>query len=189
MTLSLLLGALLIFSMRIADVSLGTLRIVMLVRGRRRLAGMLGFCESLIWLLAASQVIGNLDNPLKLVAYAGGYATGTMLGATIERWIAIGQGLLRIVTPLYTPPVAPALRRAGFYVTVLNAEGRDGDVQVALSVIPRRRMNEALGIVGKANPKAFVTFEEVRTLGQQLAQSASADSRGTPWRMLAKQRK
>ncbi|MDQ3459844.1 MAG: DUF2179 domain-containing protein [Deinococcota bacterium] len=164
MTLALLLSALLIFAMRIADVSLGTMRIVMLVRGRRGLAGLLGFFESLIWLLAASQVIGNLDNPLKLVAYAGGYAAGTMLGATIERWIAMGQSLLRIVTPVATPPLAPALRKAGFYVTVVNAEGRDGDVQVSFSVIPRRRMHEVLEIVRRMNPKAFVTFEEVRSL-------------------------
>lgn len=167
MTSVILFSALLIFFMRIADVSLGTLRIVMLVRGRRSLAGLLGFCESLIWLLAASQVIGNLDNPLKLVAYAGGYAAGTMLGSTIERWIAMGQSMLRIVTPVDSPPVAPALRQAGFFVTVLNAEGRDGDVRVAFSVIPRRRMNEVIDIICRANPKAFVTFEEVSTMSAQ----------------------
>jgi uncharacterized protein YebE (UPF0316 family) len=162
MTLTLLLGALLIFAMRIADVSLGTLRIVMLVRGNRGLAGLLGFCESLIWLLAARQVITSLDNPLQIVAYAGGYATGTMLGSTIEKWIAMGHTLVRIVTPVSAKPVAPALRDKGFYVTELNATGRDGDVRVGFSVVPRRRVPEVMRIVRETCPKAFVTFEETK---------------------------
>jgi uncharacterized protein YebE (UPF0316 family) len=163
MTLSIILAALIIFSMRIMDVSLGTLRIVMLVRGRRIYAGALGFFESLIWLLAASQVIGNLDSPVKLVAYAGGYAAGTMLGSTIERWIAIGNSLMRIVLPKDAPPVADVLRGKGYYATVVNAEGRDGDVKVIFSVIPRRCTHEVLQTIKEISPSAFVTFEEVRT--------------------------
>ncbi|MBS3967871.1 MAG: DUF2179 domain-containing protein [Truepera sp.] len=160
MTVELILGALLIFAMRVVDVSLGTLRIVMLVRGRRGLAGLLSFCESLIWLLAAGQVITNLDNPLQLVAFAGGYATGTMLGSTIERWIAMGHTLLRFVTPVSAEPVAPVLRERGFYVTEINATGRDGDVRVGFSVVPRRRVPEVLKVVHETCPNAFVTLEE-----------------------------
>lgn len=160
MTITLILSALSIFAMRIADVSLGTLRIVMLVRGRRRIAGALGFCESLIWLLAAGQVLSNLDSPLKLVAYAGGYAVGTMLGGTIERWLAMGNTLMRIITPINTPQVTDDLRKAGFYVTVMNAEGRDGNVRLSFSVIPRKRMQEVLRLVKDINDKAFITFEE-----------------------------
>lgn len=163
MTFSLLLAALTIFAMRILDVSLGTLRIVMLVRGQRLHAGALGFGESLIWLLAASQVIGNLDSPIKLVAYAGGYAAGTMLGSTIERWIAMGDSLMRIVLPKDAPPVAEVLRTKGFYATVVNAEGRDGDVRIVFSVVPRKSMHEVLQTVKDISPSAFVTFEEVRT--------------------------
>jgi hypothetical protein len=73
--MSVVLSALLIFLMRLADVSLGTLRIVMLVRGRRSMAGALGFFESLIWTLAAAQVLSELDEPLKIIGYAGGFAT------------------------------------------------------------------------------------------------------------------
>ena len=54
--------------MRIADVSIGTIRIVMLVRGKRLLAGVLSFAESFVWLLAAAQVLSDLDDPVKMVA-------------------------------------------------------------------------------------------------------------------------
>lgn len=158
-TLQLVLDALLIFSLRIVDVSLGTLRIGFLVRGQRRLAGLFGFFESLVWLIAAAQVLANLDDPLKFIAYAGGYATGTMLGVSIERWIALGDTLMRVVTPVGGAPLEEELRAAGFYVTVLNARGRDGDVSVLFSVIPRRKIPAALKLLKDASPNAFVTFE------------------------------
>jgi len=91
-----LLGALGIFSLRIVDVSMGTMRIAMLVRGRRTLAGLFGFVESLVWLIAAALVFGNLDSPIQFVAYAGGYAAGTMFGSTLEKWLAISDALIRV---------------------------------------------------------------------------------------------
>jgi Uncharacterized protein conserved in bacteria len=87
--MDLLLSALAIFALRIADVSIGTLRIGFLVRGRSALAGIFSFAESLVWLVAAAQVLTSLDNPVKFVAYAGGYAAGTVLGVRIERWVAL----------------------------------------------------------------------------------------------------
>lgn len=155
-------AAALIFGLRIIDVSLGTLRIAMLVRGHQLLAGGLGFFESLVWLVAAADVLGNLDSPLKFVGYAGGYAAGTMLGTSIEKWIAIGSILLRVIERSDQPSSVEALRQAGFYATVMNARGRDGEVQIIFSVIPRRRQNEALRIVRGLNPQAYVTFEQTQ---------------------------
>lgn len=171
----LLLGALLIFVLRILDVSLGTLRIGMLVRGKRRTAGVLSFFESLIWLIAAARVLSTLESPLQFVAYAGGYATGTVLGASIERWLAVGKVVLRIIVPVNAPDVQGALRQAGFYLTTLNASGRDGEVRVMFSVVARRRTPEVMRILERVYPKAFVTIEEVTTA--QLQDIASRQDR------------
>jgi uncharacterized protein YebE (UPF0316 family) len=158
-SLPLVLSALSIFLMRIADVSLGTLRIGFLVRGKRRLAGLFGFFESLIWLVAAAQVLSNLDSVWKFIAYAAGYATGTMMGVSIERWLAMGTSLMRVVSTIDTPDTSAALREAGYYVTEINAKGRDGDVRVSFTVLPRRREQAALKIITSINPSSFVTFE------------------------------
>ena len=158
-----LLGALLIFGLRIVDVSLGTLRIGMLVRGKRGWAGLLSFFESLIWLLAAARVLSSLESPLQFVAYAGGYASGTMLGAYIEKWLAVGQVVMRVIYPVSAPDVQAPLRAAGFFVTTLNASGRDGEVRVLFSVMKRRRVGQALALLEEHSPKAFVTIEEVST--------------------------
>lgn len=158
--LSLIASAAFIFLMRIADVSLGTLRIVMLVRGRRTIAGVLAFFESIVWLIAAGQVLTNLDSPVQFIAYAAGYAAGTMSGSTVERWLALGNAMVRIIAPIDSPSVADALRERGYYVTVLNAAGRDGEVRISFSVIPRKRIPETLRLIHEINAQAFVTFEE-----------------------------
>lgn len=152
-----------IFLARLADQSIGTMRIIFLMRGRRAVSGILGFFESTIWLLAVSQVVTNIDEPLKVVAFAGGFGAGTALGGTVERWLAIGKGVLRVVAPFDSPQASVALRQAGFAVTDLNAEGRNGPVRVAFTVVPRKRKEEALEIVRTVNPAAFVTFEDVET--------------------------
>ncbi|MBT8203352.1 MAG: DUF2179 domain-containing protein [Acidimicrobiia bacterium] len=152
-----------IFVARLADQSIGTMRIIFLMRGRRAISGILGFFESGIWLLAVSQVVTNVDEPIKVIAFAGGFGAGTALGGTVERWLAIGQGVLRVVSPFDTPQAAAALRQAGFAVSVINGEGRNGPVRLAFSVVPRKRKYEALDIVRAVNPEAFVTFEDVET--------------------------
>ncbi|MEB3231672.1 MAG: DUF5698 domain-containing protein [Leptolyngbyaceae bacterium] len=66
------LGALLIFCARLSDVTIGTLRISMLVRGYRTLAASLSFVESLLWLFATSKAIQGIDNPVKILAFGRG---------------------------------------------------------------------------------------------------------------------
>lgn len=163
----LLLSALLIFAMRIADVSIGTIRIGMLVRGYRGIAGVLSFFESLLWLFATAQVLTSLDNPVKFIAFASGYAAGTMLGSTIERWLAVGKGVVQIVAPHGSPEVAPVLREHGYYATVMNGEGREGGVRITYSVIPKKKQRKALDLIYKTNTKAFVTFQEINTAEAQ----------------------
>ena len=164
MTPELFLTCLLIFSLKFINISTGTLRIMMLVRGNRLMAGALAFVESLVWVYAAGQVLTDLTNPYKILAFTSGFAIGTMFGSTLERWLALGKTLLRIVAPVDSPQVTNALRKEGYFATTINAEGRDGTVRVAFSVIPRKHMRDVERLVAQVNPQAFVTFEEVRTL-------------------------
>jgi uncharacterized protein YebE (UPF0316 family) len=155
-----LLAAFVIFLMRVTDQTLGTLRIIFLVRGRRGIAGALGFLESLVWVLAARQVLTDLDEPIKILGFAAGFGAGTMLGGTIERWMALGNRLVRIVAPVDSPHAIDELREAGYGVTVLNGEGYEGAVRVAFSVVPRRQADQVLEIIAEKNPEAFVTIED-----------------------------
>lgn len=172
--MELFLGSLLIFALRIGDVSIASVRIVTLMRGRIWLAALLGFFESLFWVSAAAIVFSNLDHPVRIITFAAGFASGTLIGGFVERWLAMGTALIRVIAPVDSPPVAEAMRAAGFQVTVLNAEGRDGEVRLNFSVMPRRRAKEALALVGEINPDAFVTVEDIRIAEIERSKRASA---------------
>jgi uncharacterized protein YebE (UPF0316 family) len=161
--MELALLSLLIFVLRVVEVGVGTIRIVLLVRERSLLAGTLGFVQSLIWVFAAGIVLTNLDSPARVVAFSLGFGVGTALGSLIEQKMALGHSILRVIAPVDSPPVADALRDAGYGVTVVNAQGLRGDVRLSFTVVPRKRTRDVLATVGRINEAAFVTVESIST--------------------------
>ena len=158
-----ILGALLIFGLRICDVSIGTLRSLYVVRGERKVAVPLAFVESLIWIFAMSKIMGQITtgNYYNMFAYSAGFATGTLLGITIERWIASGWILVRIITK--EDALTLAIRERDFGVTEVQGEGRFGEQSLLFIVAPRRRGNELLELVRETDAQAFVTVDAVNT--------------------------
>jgi uncharacterized protein YebE (UPF0316 family) len=156
-----ILGGLLIFLLRLCDVSLGTLRSLYVVRGDRRVAVPLAFCESLIWVIAISRIMKDVNggNSYNILAYAAGYAAGCFMGITIERWIASGWILVRIITK--DDVLTAAIRERDFGVTRVKGEGREGEQMILFIVAPRRRGDELLQLVTRTDANAFVTVDEV----------------------------
>jgi uncharacterized protein YebE (UPF0316 family) len=161
MLLPLLLGALKIFVLRVLDVSIGTVRVLFSMNGKRWTAAGLGLIESAIFVVAIAGVFRDLNNPWKMAGYAAGFATGTFLGISIEQWIGSGTILARILTRQASPELSGALRQRGFGVTVLSGEGRAGEIHVLLVVAPRRRSRELIESVRKHDPQAFVTVDTI----------------------------
>ena len=89
---------LIIFCSRLCDVSLGTLRSVLASKGNKKIVPYIGFFEVLLWLIAISQIMKNLNNVMCYFAWAGGYAMGSYVGLTIEEKLAIGKQVMRIIT-------------------------------------------------------------------------------------------
>ena len=89
-------NAVLIFLARICDVSIGTMRIIFVSKGKRNIAPILGFFEVLIWITAISKIMENLDNYVNFIAYAAGFATGNFVGMIIEEKLAMGILMIRV---------------------------------------------------------------------------------------------
>lgn len=151
-----------IFASRVIDVSMGTVRVVLLGRGMRVLAPILGFFEVIIWLLAIGQIMQNLTNWVCYVAYGAGFAAGNYFGLIIEQKLAVGLSMVRIITPAGTDRLKRFLRRAGYKITSLHASGRDGEVELVFTVIRRRQQNRVIRVIQRYNPGAFYTIEDVR---------------------------
>ena len=153
---------LLIFSARILDVSVGTLRIIFLARGLKYWAAILGFCESLIWILAISKVMQNLGDWQTYVAFALGFSAGNFIGIVIEERIAIGNLLIRVITKKEADELVHALWDAGYGITSVDARGETGPVMVIFSVTKRKKLPDILAIIKRYNPNAFYTIEDMR---------------------------
>ena len=150
-------GALLIFVLRIFDVSLDTMRVIFAIRGKRGIAALLGFAQAMIWIFAVGNAVKHLDSILHIVGYAGGYATGTWVGITIEQAIAYGVAQIRVVSRHAGVEIAEALRARGYGVTEFPGFGRDGSVEIVQSVVQRGQVEGVLAIIEAHDAEAFVT--------------------------------
>jgi uncharacterized protein YebE (UPF0316 family) len=163
--MELFLDLIIIFTLRMIDVALATLRIVFLSRGRKGTAAALAMVEGLIWVVAITRVISaGLEDPERIVAFAAGFAAGTYVGALVEQRLALGQSLVRVVAPVDTPQVAGILRQQGFGATVINGDGFEGEVRLTFSVVPRKKVKEVTRLVHEVNAHAFVTVEQTTSL-------------------------
>lgn len=153
---------LLIFSARILDVSLQTLRIIFVSRGLKYLAPAVGFFEVIIWLLAIRVIMQNLNNWACYIAYGAGFAMGNFIGIFIEKRLAIGNSIVRVITCKDATPLIKHLSSSGYGVTSIKAEGSEGNVHVIYIIIKRHDL-EAIGeVIRDFNPNAFYTVEDVR---------------------------
>jgi len=157
---------LLIFLARICDVSLQTMRIVFVSRGMKIIAPLVGFFEVLIWLAAIQQIMQNLNNVVCYVAYAGGFAVGSFVGIHIEKRLALGMSLVRVITNKESQELVEYLRSKDYGVTNIEAEGRKGKVNIIYMIIRRREVAHVIEIIQRFNPKAFFTIEDVSQVSE-----------------------
>jgi uncharacterized protein YebE (UPF0316 family) len=151
---------------RICDVTIGTLRIIVLSRGHKYLAPLLGFFEVLVWITVTAKIMQNLHNPVCYFAYAGGFATGNLVGIIVEQRLAMGKVVIRIITARDATQLIEMLRQNGCGVTSIPAQGSTGMVHVIFTVIKRSHLEEVEEIILKFNPRAFYSVEDVRFVSE-----------------------
>lgn len=156
----------LIFLSRIIDVSLDTLRIVFVSKGDKLIAPILGFFEILIWLMAITRIMQNLDNVSCYIAYAGGFAAGNFIGLKIEEKLAMGIQMFRIITQKDASLLIEYLSESGFGATSIEASGINGKVHIIYSVVKRSDNKRMIEIINKFNPNAFYSIEDIRKVNE-----------------------
>lgn len=153
----------LIFFARVCDVTLGTIRIIFISRGLRKMAPLLGFFEVLIWIVIIGQLVQHLQSVTAYIGYAGGFAAGNFVGMWLEDRLALGTFILRTIVTVENEELQKKIHDAGFGVTLVDAQGSYGPVKILYTVVKRRDVNKVLSIIHADSPNAFVTTEEVRS--------------------------
>ncbi len=157
---------LLIFLARICDVTIGTVRILLLARGRKKAVPLLGFIEVMIWLLAVRQVLLGMDNIVTYIAFAGGFAMGNFIGMRIEERLAVGLEVIRVITRKDATELFEHLKEQGYGVTCLDAQGATGKVNLIFTVVQRCQHDKVISIIKQFNPKAFYSVEDVKSVSE-----------------------
>lgn len=162
----LVITLILIYFFRIIEVSIGTVRIILIQKGYRKIGAILAFFEVLIWVFVASRVIDGLtEEPIKGVVYSLGFASGVYLGSLIENRLAFGKVLIQAITSEdLGENIATILRADGLGVTTINGEGKEAH-KIVLMVYANRKGKE--GIIAKIksiDEKAMVVSTDVSTL-------------------------
>ncbi|WP_167608806.1 DUF2179 domain-containing protein [Maribellus sediminis] len=174
-----LLPALIFFS-RVMDVTIGTIRIVMVSKGHKIWAPILGFFEVLIWLVAITKIIQNLDNWICYIAYGLGFAAGNYVGLIIEEKMALGIVKLQIITRKEASKLIENLKAAGYGITHHNAKGSSENVSIIYSIIKRSEIKKVEDIVKTTNPKAFYSIEDIKFVSEGVFPLGK--TRVVPWR-------
>jgi len=159
---------------RITDVSLGTLRIVLISKGFKRIAPIISFFESFVWILVAARILSSMSgnetitvlNIIQYFSYALGYAMGTFIGMKIEQKLSLGQVLVRAIATNEAESLVSTLRENKIGLTAVDASGKDGNVKVLFIVVNRTELSNVLNIIKINNPKTFYTVENVQTVNK-----------------------
>lgn len=149
---------------KIVEISIQSLKTVMMVKGQRFKAAALGFIECIIWGLAISTIIGTLgDDMFLLIFYCVGYAVGLFLGATIENKIALGTSNLELIAnDDSTEKITEYLKENEMGYTVFDGYGSTDKMNMIFIVLPRKEMPKVLKeIRRRCDNKVFVVASEV----------------------------
>lgn len=158
---------LIIFCAKIVEVSISTVRLVLINKGERVKGAILGFVEIMIWLVVVSSVLTNIaEDPIKVLIYAAAFSLGNFIGVTIESKIAVGLASIQVVVNQKDGELlAGALRDQEYGVTIIEGKGKDESVKSLLFIqLKRKKIPEAVKVIKQNNPNAYITINDIKSM-------------------------
>ncbi|NJN25332.1 MAG: hypothetical protein HC819_04820 [Cyclobacteriaceae bacterium] len=169
---------LLIFFARIADVSINTIRIIFVMNGNKFISTILGFFESLIWLVAIGQIFQHLNNWVSYVAYPGGFAMGILVGMIIEERMALGKVVVRAITSEDLTRILSYMVKQNMRYTVMSGESSTGNENIVFTVVKRDQLQSLIDEFNVCLPQAMYTVESVKKASEAGLMPESPSRRG-----------
>lgn len=164
LTANVLLGALLIFALRVFGIAISTLRVLVMMRGKKLAAFVAGFFEVLAYVIAIAEVVNNLDNIWNVLGYCLGFSVGTVVGMFLDERTASGYANVRIISRYQAQRIIEQIHAAGYGATVGWGHGRGGTVGMIVAIVGRKEADELCAIAERVDPNAFITIEDARTV-------------------------
>jgi uncharacterized protein YebE (UPF0316 family) len=158
------LAAIGIFFLRVLSIALDTVRMISVLRGKKTIAWVLGVATSMLFVLSIGWVMADLSNPLKVIAYSVGFATGSVVGMNLEKRLAMGHMFLTIISSSRGSAIAEALRNSGYAVTEIPARGKDGMVSMLELGVERKDLQKVQAMITSIDAAAFITSRDIEPI-------------------------
>jgi uncharacterized protein YebE (UPF0316 family) len=171
---------LLIFVAEMCVVTIGTIRIIFVARGMKLLAPLLGFFEVMTWLFAISQIMQNLSNGACFLAFAGGFTVGNFVGILIEKRLALGSSVIRVITCRDATSLVEKLRAADYGVTTLAGEGANGPIRMVFTIVKRKEVERVVSLIKLHEPGALYAVDELQAVSGGIFPARKAVLEGLP---------
>ncbi|MEA5094756.1 hypothetical protein SDC9_67417 [bioreactor metagenome] len=156
-----------IFCAKIIEVSISTVRLVLINKGERVKGALLAFIEIMIWLIVVSSVLNNItEDPIKVFIYAIAFSMGNFIGVTLESKIAVGLSSIQVVVNEENgEELADILRDQGFGVTIIDGRGKNDSKKNLLFVqLKRKKIPEAVKLIRLTAPQAYITVNDIKSM-------------------------
>jgi uncharacterized protein YebE (UPF0316 family) len=157
---------LIVFVAKIIEVTLTTVRIIIVNRGFKLPGAIVSFVEVLIWVFVASRVVSNIaEAPLLGIAYALGYGVGVYVGSIVEKKLAFGKVLLHVIIPVESVvEVSNYIRGEGVGLTTIDAKGYNSDKSVLMMYANRKNIEIFKKGILQIEPRALIGESDVVTI-------------------------
>lgn len=155
-----------IFFGKIIEVTIATVRMVLINRGEKLLGSFIAFFEILLWIFITGTVlIGFTEDFVKIVVFALAFAVGNYLGSWLESKVAVGLSSIQVIVPdKCLDKLLSILRENNFGVTVLNGEGKDGKRNILFIHLKRKRINSCIRLIQENIDKCVITVNDVKSI-------------------------
>ncbi len=156
-----------IFCGRLVDVTLSTLQTMLLVKGKRNYATIIGFIDVFIWFLVVREALNTDIKSIWIAfAYAGGYAAGTFTGSNLSKRVIKGTVGVQVVTKNTKNKVTNAIKASGFSASVVECKGiHEEDTNYMIGAqVDNKRLNEFKSLIMNADKNAFITVTESKEI-------------------------
>lgn len=154
-----------IFCVRICDVSLDTLRMLFIIKGKKLIAATVGFVEVLIWFLIVREALNtDITSLWVAISYAGGFATGTVFGGILSDKFISGNLTVQVILSDRNDEIVTFIRKAGYAVSVIDVRGQDEErpKYMLLMEINKKRINQLKTLIKSLDEKAFIIINETK---------------------------
>ncbi len=165
--MTILLLCIKIFFARIIDVTLGTIRMVYTVKGKTIIAGIVAFIEVFIWFIIAREALNNgVESIWIAVAYAGGFASGTLLGSFISNRFINSLISVEVITSKGTPENIEKIRLEGFGVSVVETSSSLTEQKntILFITLNSKHLDELKRIIRHIDKNAFMVVNESKVV-------------------------